>query len=336
MCQKVEPVTAAGRHILMRSARIWIAIAAVLAMAAAGCSTGAGGHAVAASVPNKVAAQHEADRLLSLVRLPAGAHGRRTAPAHLDGPALGTPSVSSLIDRHSFWTVPMSAAGLVSWLGSHPPGGNLTSSGTAQSGGPDFQTSGIGSDDARSAAWESASLELGVIDTTRGHSALRVDAVVVWLDPRPLRDAAGGTRIHFTVADGCPRSDRGSPGVANFGPGLDTALLPTAQPTRALLCRYEGLNGNAFTLTGHRLLTGPAATALADRIRRLPLSHPDGGVVNCPNDDGAAGYLAFDYPHHTTVDLEVALGGCSTVANGHIAASPGDLPAMFQGADWAR
>jgi len=55
-------------------------------------------------------------------------------------------------------------------------------------------------------------------------------------------------------------------------------------------------------------------------MSRLPLSHPDGEVVNCPNDDGSAEVLAPAYPGRPDVDLWIKLNGCRGVSNGHILA----------------
>lgn len=63
-------------------------------------------------------------------------------------------------------------------------------------------------------------------------------------------------------------------------------------------------------------------------MARLPLSHTDGGVVNCPADDGSAEVLALAYPGRLDVDLWVRLNGCSGVSNGHITAGSRVAPVL--------
>ncbi len=55
-------------------------------------------------------------------------------------------------------------------------------------------------------------------------------------------------------------------------------------------------------------------------MARMPLSHPDGEVVNCPMDDGSAEVLALAYPGRPDVDLWIKLNGCGGVSNGYITA----------------
>jgi hypothetical protein len=69
----------------------------------------------------------------------------------------------------------------------------------------------------------------------------------------------------------------------------------------------------------------PQVSASADctaarLMARLPLSHPDREVVNCPMDDGSAEVLALAYPGRPDVDLWIRLNGCRGVSNGYITA----------------
>jgi hypothetical protein len=45
-------------------------------------------------------------------------------------------------------------------------------------------------------------------------------------------------------------------------------------------------------------------------MARLPLSHPDGEVVHCSANDGAAEVLALAYRARHGVDLWIRLNGC--------------------------
>lgn len=317
-----------------------LAVCLVLAATLAGCSSGSSGvHGEhtnpAATAPpslqaaaNHLAAEHEATRLLSLVRLPSGARRISAVPAHLDS-ALGTPAASSLIDDKRFWSIPMSYDDTVAWFTAHPPQGNVKSDGSGTGSGPGYQTHGVEYAAPANPAFQSATLSINIGTDSARRSFMRADAQVVWLDPRPIRDTATGRRIHFTVAQGCPSNDRGVPDVTNRGPGLDTALLPNQNPTRALLCRYAGLNGHRFRLIGHQLLGSREASRDAMLVRSLPLSHVDDAVHSCPADDASAGYAAFEYADGFTVDLKVGIFGCASVSNGVILTTAGTLPRLF-------
>jgi hypothetical protein len=50
----------------------------------------------------------------------------------------------------------------------------------------------------------------------------------------------------------------------------------------------------------------------------MPLSHPGGGAVSCPMDDGSAEVLALAYPGRPDVDLWINLNGCAGVSNGSL------------------
>src|SRR4051794_36822961 len=52
---------------------------------------------------------------------------------------------------------------------------------------------------------------------------------------QPLRDDAGGPRLHVTVAGGCPASPGDAVGVRNDGPPVTDALVPVQTPLRGLV-----------------------------------------------------------------------------------------------------
>jgi hypothetical protein len=172
----------------------------------------------------------------------------------------------------------------------------------------------------RSRTWESADLEVSVAPFDGG-SVLRADAMVVWLDPRPVPDNGPGPRLRVTVTGGCPASDTQIIGVRNPGPGLARRLVPAGRPAAGLECGYYGLNGRPWHL--HRTLRLSAAQARrqAGIISRLPLSHTNGGAINCPADDGSAEVIVLAYPGRPDVDLWVLTNGCQSIGNGHISAA---------------
>jgi hypothetical protein len=297
---------------------------------AAGCSSVPVAMTTASAAPtaagNRELAQQEAVRLLSLTPVPAGAVPLASVPRSLPGPGLGTPGVTSLIDQARSWTVPMPLARLTAWLHAHAPRG-LHDDGSTSGWGPNgVSMIGYGYAGPDSPAWQSAELDVAVAPAGGRSSVLRADGVVVWLDPAPVRDTAPGARMRVNVSGTCPASDAGFAGVtnenvanhnhvvANHGPDLASRLLPGAAPTAGLECRYSG----GFRLSGVTRLDAAAAAQAADPLERLPLSHVDGGVTSCPEDNGSVEVLALSYPHRADVDLWISLSGCGGVSNGYI------------------
>lgn len=323
---------------MARLIRVRLAAFAVVVTLLAGCSTSP--ELVRVSAPpashdagaraNRDAAEREARRLLTLTDVPPGAKPLHSAPPKLDGPGMGTPSVESLVDAARFWSVPMTFGATMDWFTAHPPRGHLSKEGTSSGGGPGFQSAGLGYWAGKSKAWQSSELEVSLLSGPGTHTYVRVDGVVVWLDPTPVRDPTSGRRIHFAVAQGCPAGDRGVPGVTNQGSDLDRQLLPAGVPQRALVCLYGGFNRDPFQLTQHRLLDASAAAAGARELRALPLSHVVGGVHSCPGATGMAAYIAFDYAGGRSIDVAGGTGGCSSVRNGHILVE-GALPSILVG-----
>jgi hypothetical protein len=300
----------------------------------------------AAVARNQQAAAGEAGRLLVLAPLPPGAVRAGPAPGALaGGPVLGTPGVSSLVVRTQFWRVPLPFDQVEQWLAAHPPEG-LTAAGSSNGGGPGIAgtTVGYGYTAPATAQLQSAELEIGAAPLGPSSSALRVDAVVVWTDPRPWPDNAPGRRIHLTVAEGCPASAAGVVGVSNPGAGLTASLLPPGKPTAALVCRYNGSDGPLGALPAsrwqklaHQARLGAAG---ADRLARVvaaaPLSRTivpgtaHGPAAFCPMDDGAVALLALSYPGRPDVDLWAQLSGCTPVGNGYILGAGWDIAAQVK------
>lgn len=159
----------------------------------------------------------------------------------------------------------------------------------------------------------------------RGYTLWRVDEIALWLDARPIIDRPGSSPLRVTDKSGCPASDRGSFDVRNPGIGLTHHLVPAAQPTRVLVCRYAGMNGKApFSLIDSASAGVRRARALAEAARRISLAHLDGGQKSCPMDTGAATVIDFSYAARPDVDLWYASTGCPQIRNGHTAS--GDAP----------
>jgi len=275
-------------------------------------------------VADKERADHEALRLLSLAQLPPGAVELTAPPTALRGPAMGTSATSSFIDHTRYWRVPMPFAAAAAWIKAHPPEG-LTAGGS-ESGSTHGVLDDVGYSyvEPDTDAWVEAQYEVAVVPDGTAASYLRTDGTDNWLDPVPQRVGGTGKRLSITVARGCPASDSGYGGVTNAGRELDSALLPSGQPTDGLICVYDGMNGKPFSLIASKPLDGAAAGQLAMTVSRISLSHLDDVTVNCPMDDGAAAVLVFSYPGRTDVDLWYARNGCQSLGNGEIYGSPGD------------
>jgi hypothetical protein len=276
----------------------------------------------ATAAGNRAAAQAEANRLLSLAQLPSGAVRQARPARSLPGPVLGGSSATSVVDRVEAWRIGSPFATVKAWVSAHPPRG-LPSGGSASGGTAGQETMfGKGYRGPAARAWQSANLEIGVAPAGADASTIRVDAVVVWLDPRPIASGPGRHPVRVTMAGGCPAADRGVTGVSNPGAGLTRRLLPPGQPTAGLRCRYDGLNGHPWRLVATQHLTVAAARQAASSMAARPLSHPDGGAVSC-SETGAAEVLALAYPGRPDVDLWIKLDGCGGIFNGYITTGVG-------------
>jgi hypothetical protein len=311
------------------------AVLGVTALVAAGCGGSSpggtpsgvtiGDHPSQSASPqrNKAATEAEVERLFGLAELPPGASLTSDRPHELSGPAMGTPSDSTLVDKVGYWHVEESADTAYRWINARTPKG-LTQSGSSGGGGSNGVTeSGVEwSEPDHSYATE---LQLDESVTSVGSGAvIRADGLGIWLDPRPVHDTATGSRLRVTLAAGCPHSDRGDVGVTNTGSDLNSALLPSAAPTAGLICQYGGLNatprgGLAATAT----LTAAAARRLAIEAGGRSLAHSGGGVTSCPMDDGGVDVLALAFPGRSDVDLWISATGCEFISNGSIRGAGG-------------
>jgi hypothetical protein len=300
------------------------AAAAALCVLAAGCGTvkfqaHARAGLTTTAAGNHAAARAEAARLLTLVKVPSGAVRLARTPRAPSGPERGSPGVSTLVERVVSWRLGMPITAVQAWLSAHHPHLPTNGSFTYTSGGQ-VTSGGTGYRGAANPAWQSADLEIGAAPAGPHASVIRADAVVIWLDPRPVPSRPGNHPLRVNVTGTCPTNDKNVTGVTNPGAKLTERLLPPGQPTAGLRCRYDGLNGHPWHLVAATRLTARAARQAAKSMNAIPLSHTDGGMVNCPMDDGSAELLALSYPGRPDVDLWVHLNGCGGVSNGYISA----------------
>jgi hypothetical protein len=265
---------------------------------------------------NRRLAESEASRLLALVPVPAHALRLGSAPASLSYPLTGLPAVQSLVDRSGFWRLPMSYHAALSWLAALRPAGlHRDGSGSIVRGG--VPSEGFAYAGPVNRAWQSAELDV-LVARDGDWSELRVDGLVVWVDPVPLPVTGVGSPLRVLASANCPRSDAGHSGVINPGPGLRRALVPPGRPRYGLTCAYYGLDGRPWQLRAQHRLDAAQAARLATSLARIPLSHVVGGVFGCPMDDGADEIIALSYPGRPDVDLWQGLSGCRGISNGYI------------------
>jgi hypothetical protein len=287
-------------------------------------------HPSATEAGNRNLADAEARKLLSTAPVRAGAVPLGTAPKSLSVPAMGLPGAQSLADDSRSWRLQMPFHAAAAWLARHRPPG-LPRDGVSgiaapipvqPPGQPPFHPPGMAGysySGPANAAWASAELDVEVAPAGPHSSVLRADGLVIWLDPVPVPDSVVGKRMRVLVRGGCPSSDASVVGVTNPGARLVHSLLPSAQPSAALTCRYDGGNGHPFSLASHQLSSAKQARRLAASMERIPLGHIIGGGGSCPLDDGSAEVVAFSYPGgRADVDLWISVSGCGGVSNGYI------------------
>jgi len=234
---------------------------------------------------------------------------------------MGIPGVRSLVDQVKVWRVRSPFATVQAWLRAHPLRG-LTIAGSAGPVSRAGQTimTGTSYHGRGNRAWQSANLEISAAWVGPDSTAIRVDAMIVWLDPRPYPARPNAHPARVTLAGGCPHDDHGVTGVTNPGARLTHRLLPPGKPTAGLRCRYDGLNGHPWQLAATTKLTARTARRAARTITAIRLSHPDGETEYCPFGDDSAEILALAYPGRPDVDLWIYLNGCGGVSNGYIMA----------------
>jgi hypothetical protein len=271
-------------------------IAALASSVAMGASVpGTTGHARPASAryestprlqtaaSNAAAAQADAESLLAQLELPSGAEQSTGEPAGEDSllarPGSGPPATPNVVDVHAWWLVPDAPKQVLAYIREHLPAEarHALSSSLAGSGVPPNETEGF--------AWppiaqvlSTRQLVVEVVQLPSGSTALRADAEVVWVTPRPVSE---------TVP-------------------LDAHLLRVSVLHTLGSAPRHG--GHPFTFTA----TGKIDRAVA-LINELPAGQP--GVRNCPADFGVLVRLAF-YPRPRSAASAIAKidpGGCRGV-----------------------
>jgi hypothetical protein len=229
---------------------------------------------------NRHAARTDAAALLSRLRLPADAIRTASAPSGAVSSlaqAFGAPATPNLVDRHAWWAVPMTPAALLSFIEHHHPAGSKLEQSGLGSTGP--QMVGYGWP-ARRGALSTRWLVIETAALANGSTALRADAEVVWITPRPAFERIPAQVDRLTVSVARARS----------------------------------------VVQGPFIVQGPFTVTAPNRIRRvrslvnaLPLAQP--GVSACPVDLGITIRLTFiGRRGRRLAGAVVDPGGCQNVS----------------------
>jgi hypothetical protein len=195
-------------HVPRRRSRVTatIAVGAVLTGLAAAAFSGSGS---ADPRSNQAAARADAASLLGQIRLPAGATTSATTPP---GSAFALSRSQSVVvgavDDHLWWVVPGSRAEVIAYVMGHPPGGSqllFTGAGSLGSSpsGVKQQFSEVGfSLPSVKGVLGTRQLIVTAVGLAGARSAVRVDAVVQPIRPRPASERVPAGAQRLVVTDG--------------------------------------------------------------------------------------------------------------------------------------
>jgi hypothetical protein len=194
-------------------------IAALIVALAAGAWAAAPSTTSGANA-NKAAARSESAALLARLTLPAGAQSSATEPSG-DGAALANPAerpaTPNLVDDHGWWIVPGGPNAVLAFIAQHPPSGSKLDQAGSSNIAPGYRDVGY-SWPARAGVLSTRELVVEVVALKGGSTALRADALVVWIAPRPAseRIARGVDRLQVKVVNG-KRTTQGPLTFTNSG-----------------------------------------------------------------------------------------------------------------------
>lgn len=182
--------------VAVRARTLTVSLVVVLAGASAAL-------AFRTAVANRQAARVDARHLLSSVRLPAGATLSRGDPSvgRRLGQANEAPASTALVDRHRFWRVSGDPAAVIAWLQAHPPARSQLT-GTSSSRGRGYEIEGLAfSVPSVPNVILLRTLVFSVTAARHGGSAVRADAEIVWVKPRPRAERVPAGVHVVTVTD---------------------------------------------------------------------------------------------------------------------------------------
>lgn len=183
-----------------------------------------------------------------------------------------------------------------------------------------------------SPAYYTAELDLSIVRNGAG-TAFRAGASVGAWDPTPLPDSAHGKRLRVLPSSGCPKTNEGAVGVTNPQFHLTTSLIPTAVPSRGLICWYKappfrfGTPPRPYSLVASQPLNSSQVRNIASTMVAFPIGRPDYPYsTNCPAALFENAIIALEYPGGKVADVFWADSGCQTMANGYIL--QGNIPGL--------
>lgn len=201
---------------------------------------------------NHMAAEHEAQHLLSLARLKPGARHLDAPPPCYPKPALPYQAMAgvTIVQLAEYWSAPVGAAPAGASVPWEPPAGLVLNGWGSGSEGDGVSSTNDTYWAKATSQWGSAELEFTEVDDNGTACAVQALAVVTWLDPRPMVDGAPGPRDHVGTAQPCPGSVPGVAGVSNpaaYARVLRGRLLPRALPWPACCACTTWDKGSACT-----------------------------------------------------------------------------------------
>jgi hypothetical protein len=210
---------------------------------------------------NESVARPDAESLLAQLALPPGTTPSPSEPgeddALLSRPGIGPLATPNVVDSHAWWRVPGAPSQVLAYVREHLPAGVTT---VMRSDG--FTGPGRPQNEVEAFAWPPLAnvlstrwLAVNVVALPSGSTGLRVDAVVVWVTPRPTSEAIprGAHLLRVSV-------------VHTLGP------------------RRRARRPLAFSSTGR-------IDRVVALLNELPAAQP--GVTSCPSDAGNRVRLAF-------------------------------------------
>jgi len=258
--------------------------------------------------------------------IPPGSVRSATPPIqnHSLGPELPAGN-THFVDTTHWWIVPMSMRETFRWLSRHGPPNVRYSVG--ESGGDGSRLVGFHISDDTSQAYTDRAIQYSMAAIDGGHTAVRVDGTAMWLTSTPVPDRLGAPAIRITAARGCPASLAGYHNVSNPpSEDLKKQVVPSADPTAALVCRYEkrvpSYTAPLPKFTPVTTLRSSGAHKLALQLRTLKVGFDGGGIGSCPLGlITLTEIVVLSYPDRPDVDLWYGGGGCrSVIANGFVLA----------------
>lgn len=146
--------------------------------------------------------------LLSEPPLPLGSSESSTEPAEDDSllahPGIGPPATPNAVDEHAWWLVPVAPAEALAYICAHLPAGTTrpesVGRGPSEPNVPDNEIA------AFTPPGSPGTLVIKAIQLPNGSTALRADAQVVWITPRPASETipSGAHLLRITSTAGRP------------------------------------------------------------------------------------------------------------------------------------